>query len=752
MKGGSPAFVTGELVFPNLLLDMTQRPLLLIALSTLLAPAVAAQSTDTWIDPASAPRVICFAEGTDPLYMSDMLEVQPLVPEYYTGASWSPAVGAPVQVSWSLVPDGLSIPSAFSGDPTAASELFSRLDSQFTGQGGRATWIARLQSCFDRWEALSGLDFTRVTAAGVDWDDGASWGTSGNDTTRGDIRISMRNIDGANGILAYCFFPTSGDMVIDRSEGWGTATNSHIFLRNVVMHEMGHGIGFDHVCSNNSSQLMEPFYSGAFDGPRQDDIRAVQRLYGDNNESDNTAAAAVTVTLVNGVSNTLGTPPNPPSGTNDTFSSTLSIDANGEADYFKFTTANAGSKLDVTLTPIGNSYDDSVQNANGSCSSGSTTNSLAQANLAVQVIGTNGTTVLATASAAAAGVAETLVDVILNNSGTYYVRVYETDSPTETQLYKLTLRIDPANVCPDSDGDGVDDCTDGCPQDPLKTAPGVCGCGVTEIDSDGDGDLDCVDNCPNNYNPAQADADGDGVGNVCDNCPQEANSSQVDTDGDSLGDACDNCPLIFNSQQPDADLDGIGDECDNCVAIVNPGQQDCDSDGVGNVCELAAGTQWDSNGNGTPDQCEPCGSIVTYCTSGTTSSGCNATMSAAGSPSVAASSGFVLTASNVEGQKTGLVFYGITGPKASIWFPGSSSYLCVKSPVQRGPGTGTGGAAGSCNGSISLDFQAYLSTRPNALGQPFQAGVVVNAQAWFRDPSAPGTTNLSNGLQFTTCP
>ena len=47
------------------------------------------------------------------------------------------------------------------------------------------------------------------------------------------------------------------------------------------------------------------------------------------------------------------------------------------------------------FTPIGTSYDDSPQNANGSCSTGVTTNALAQADLAVQVIGTNGTTVLA---------------------------------------------------------------------------------------------------------------------------------------------------------------------------------------------------------------------------------------------------------------------------------------------------------------------------------------------------------------------
>jgi hypothetical protein len=731
---------------------MIRRPLSFLALTALVTPAALAQTTDTWIDPATAPRVVCFDEGTDPLYVADMLEVQPLTPEYFTGTTWSGAVGTPAQVSWSMVPDGLNIPSSFSGDPTAASELFSRLDSQFSTQGGRATWIARLQSCFDRWEALSGLDFTRVTAAGVDWDDGASWGTGGNDTTRGDIRISMRNIDGSNGILAYCFFPASGDMVIDRSESWGSNASQHIFLRNVVMHEMGHGLGFDHVCSNNTSQLMEPFYSGAFDGPRQDDIRAVHRCYGDNNENDNTAATAVALTLTNGVSATFGTPPNPPTGVNDTASSTLSIDANGEADFFKFTTANSGSKLDVTLTPLGTSYDDNAQAGNGSCPSGTTTNALAQANLAVQVIGTNGTTVLATASAGASGVAESLVDVILNSSGTFYVKVYETDTPGQTQLYRLTLRIDPASVCPDTDGDGVDDCTDGCPQDASKTTPGVCGCGVPEIDTDGDGDLNCVDNCPNTYNPVQADADGDGVGNACDNCPQAANTSQVDTDGDSLGDACDNCPLIYNSQQPDGDADGVGDECDNCLTVANSGQQDCDSDGVGNACELVAGTQWDSNGNGTPDQCEPCGSVTSYCTSGTTTNGCAAVMSAAGSPSISAASGFVLTASNVEGQKQGLLFYSITGPKSTVWAVGSSSYLCVKSPTQRAPGATTGGTANGCDGSLSLDFLAYLTIRPNALGQPFQAGTVVNAQAWFRDPPAPGTTNLSNGLQFTTCP
>ena len=161
-------------------------------------------------------------------------------------------------------------------------------------------------------------------------------------------------IDGANGILAYAFYPSNGNMVLDSGDinNFGSTTNVARFFRNTFMHELGHAIGFDHVCSNNSNQLMEPFLSTSFDGPRHDEFRAVHRHYGDTSGTIGTAATARNLgNLISGTPINVGTPvPNPDSGTNDTQVTISSLDDDGELDWYKFTTTSPLT-FTATLTP-----------------------------------------------------------------------------------------------------------------------------------------------------------------------------------------------------------------------------------------------------------------------------------------------------------------------------------------------------------------------------------------------------------------
>jgi formylglycine-generating enzyme required for sulfatase activity/tRNA A-37 threonylcarbamoyl transferase component Bud32 len=94
----------------------------------------------------------------------------------------------------------------------------------------------------------------------------------------------------------------------------------------------------------------------------------------------------------------------------------------------------------------------------------------------------------------------------------------------------LTLVVDAqAPVVLDRDGDGTPDAVDGCPDDPNKTAPGLCGCGKPETDTDGDGSPDCVDLCPNDPNKTAPGVCGCG-------------KPDVDSDGDGLLDCVDPWP------------------------------------------------------------------------------------------------------------------------------------------------------------------------------------------------------------------
>jgi hypothetical protein len=89
-------------------------------------------------------------------------------------------------------------------------------------------------------------------------------------------------------------------------------------------------------------------------------------------------------------------------------------------------------------------------------------------------------------------------------------------------------------------------------------------------DSDGDGVIDSADNCPDVPNSDQEDKNRNGVGDACedfdrdgyinaeDNCPDVPNRNQKDTDGDGIGDACDEEEDRFTEANPWLPFAGIG--------------------------------------------------------------------------------------------------------------------------------------------------------------------------------------------------
>jgi len=90
----------------------------------------------------------------------------------------------------------------------------------------------------------------------------------------------------------------------------------------------------------------------------------------------------------------------------------------------------------------------------------------------------------------------------------------------------------------DSDGDGVFDKTDECPETPKGVTVDLKGC---PLDTDGDGVYDYLDKCPGtqkglevNNDGCPLDTDGDGVYDYLDKCPGTPPSFKVDING---------CPL-----------------------------------------------------------------------------------------------------------------------------------------------------------------------------------------------------------------
>jgi hypothetical protein len=207
-----------------------------------------------------------------------------LVPYVLSGYTW-----ANPNVSVSFMPDGTLISSSY------PSNLFAVYNAAYP----QATWQRQVAIALQSWADVSNLNFHFVA------DDGSPQGTAGlaqGDSRFGDIRIGGYNM--GSGILGLGWNPgsttTAGDVELGTASAF--AIGSIPDLASVVMHEVGHAIGFNH--SLASPAVMEGGLWGTYPGPYADDIAGVQAMYGarkpdayDAAASNDTLATATALTL-----------------------------------------------------------------------------------------------------------------------------------------------------------------------------------------------------------------------------------------------------------------------------------------------------------------------------------------------------------------------------------------------------------------------------------------------------------------------
>jgi hypothetical protein len=220
------------------------------------------------------------------------------------------------------MPDGTLISSSY------PSNLFAVYNAAYP----QATWQREIARALQVWANVSNLNFHFVA------DNGSPQGTAGlaqGDSRFGDIRIGGYNM--GSGILGLGWNPgsttTAGDVELSTASAF--VIGSMPDLASVVMHEVGHGIGFNH--SLVDPAVMEGGLWGTYPGPYADDIAGVQAMYGarkpdayDAVASNDTLATATALTLSYGG-----------------ISTSADISTMADVDYYKVT---APSGTDGTLT------------------------------------------------------------------------------------------------------------------------------------------------------------------------------------------------------------------------------------------------------------------------------------------------------------------------------------------------------------------------------------------------------------------
>lgn len=357
--------------------------------------------------------------------------------------------GDPITLTYGVVPDGTFI-GPRNGQPASEGTGPSGLNSNLRGflnnwVGTEAIWSSLIDDAYQRWGEISGLTMVREAN-----DDGATMGGSGavrgSLGVRADMRIGGRFIDGQAGsnTLAYNFTPSNGDQVLDTGNFgfFSNSNNNYRGLRNVLMHEAGHGLGFLHLQSNNSNALMEPRVNTGFDGPQHDDILAAHRNYGDvlekNGGNDDISTAynlgSLTPTAISAPAASLVIGTDADDDTARVFANEtdfVSIDGGSDKDWYAFNLTTAG-EVTLQLDPRGPTYNEGPEGGTQT-----PLNTKALADLVVQLHDAAGN-FITIGNDTSAGFGESISRFL--EAGDYYAFIRtQVGSANNVQMYELDI-------------------------------------------------------------------------------------------------------------------------------------------------------------------------------------------------------------------------------------------------------------------------------------------------------------------------
>jgi hypothetical protein len=258
--------------------------------------------------------------------------------------------------------------------------------------------------------------------------------SSGSLGTRGDVRIGGRYIDGPSNVLAYNYYPNTGDMVLDTGDVsfYSNPLYNYANLKNVVAHEHGHGMGLGHVIPTDCSKLMEAYHCGGryFVGPQDDDIRGGMRLYGDpyeNNDTNSEPANLGTVVDTMVVEN-------------------LSIDK-GTTDIDWYLVSLTATDITIETDPVGSTY---MLGDEGGSTASVSTDSISD--IDIELYDAAGTTLLASATSGGIGETEVL-SYTVPAVGDYQIKIYrKASSGSGVQRYTMTAYYSAGAGIPYADG------------------------------------------------------------------------------------------------------------------------------------------------------------------------------------------------------------------------------------------------------------------------------------------------------------